>query len=101
MGRYNPAMTMAGLANADISPCTDFGAIINYLTEYCSRAEKKSAKLSDLMKEVLSSVSDHKPMVSMTRKVMNKLIGKRDYFALTIYMFSSNNLRWVRMHSLV
>ena len=49
MGKYNPAVTIAWLANTDISLCTDLGAVINYLAKYCSKAEKKSTKLIDLI----------------------------------------------------
>ena len=81
MGKYNPAVTMAWLANTDISPCTDEGAVIHYLAKYCSKAETKSKKLLELMRELLPNVSSHQPVVSLTRKVMNRLIGERDWSA--------------------
>ena len=81
MGKYNPTVTMAWLANSDVAPCTDLGAVISYLAKYCTKAEQKSVKLQDMIRDILPSVSAYKPIVSLTQKLMNRFIGERDWSA--------------------
>ncbi|THZ47239.1 hypothetical protein D6C87_01509 [Aureobasidium pullulans] len=50
--RYNRTMSLGWLANTDITPGTSLQALLNYLSEYCTKAGVK---------------------------LMNKLIAKRDY----------------------
>jgi ATP-dependent DNA helicase PIF1 len=77
--KYNRAITMGWLANTDISPCTNIQAVINYLAKFCTKAEGKSDSYKDLLTTILPSINETNPLISMVAKLMNKLVGERDF----------------------
>ena len=79
--KYDPSITMAWMANADASPCTDLQAVVAYLAKYCSKAEKKSERYIDIGKDLLPNVNARNPFHSYTNKFMNKMIAERDWSA--------------------
>ena len=81
LNTYNPAFIMGWVANTDVSLCTDQKAVLHYIAKYCSKAEIKSAKLQDMVKDLLPKISSKAPMLSLATRLMNKLIGERDYSA--------------------
>lgn len=81
LNNYNPTFTMGWLANIDVSPCTDQKALLYYVAKYCTKAETKTVKLDQLMKDILPHISSKNPMCSLVVKFMNKLIGERDISA--------------------
>ena len=81
LNSYNPAFTMGWLANVDVTPCTDQKAVLYYVAKYCSKAETKTVKLDEIMKDILPHISSKNPMGSLVIKFMNKLIGERDISA--------------------
>jgi ATP-dependent DNA helicase PIF1 len=84
MNQYNRLITLAWLANTDISPCSGVEAVINYAAKYCSKTEQQTASYAEIAKAILPHVSDRNPMLSFVSKMMNKLIGERDYSAQEI-----------------
>ena len=72
---------MAWLANHDFSPCTSVHAVINYAAKYCSKAEKKTASYSELAQQVAGNIASTNSFQSFIAKMLNKLVGERDFFA--------------------
>ncbi|EAQ89410.1 hypothetical protein CHGG_06029 [Chaetomium globosum CBS 148.51] len=81
MNQYNRLITLCWLANTDISPCTGIEAVINYAAKYCSKTETKTSTYAEIAGAILPHVSDRNPMLSFVSRMMNKLIGERDYSA--------------------
>lgn len=81
LNNYNPAFTMGWLANINVTPCTDQKAVLYYVAKYCTKAETKTVKLDELMKDLLPHISSKNPIGSLVIKFMNKLIGERDISA--------------------
>ena len=81
MNQFNRLITLCWLANTDISPCTGIEAVINYAAKYCSKTETPTSTYADIARSILPHVSDSNPMLSFASKMMNKLIGERDYSA--------------------
>lgn len=72
---------MGWLANADVSPCIDQKAVLYYVFKYCTKAETKTIKLEDIMKDLLPYVFSKSSMCLLVTKFINKLIGERDISA--------------------
>ncbi|EAQ86310.1 hypothetical protein CHGG_07563 [Chaetomium globosum CBS 148.51] len=81
MNQYNRLITLCWLRNTDISPCTGIEAVINYAAKYCSKTETKTSTYAEIAGAILPHVSDRNPMLSFVSRMMNKLIGERDYSA--------------------
>lgn len=47
INHYNRLLTVAWLANTDISPCTSLQQVVDYAAKYCSKSEKKSVLCPD------------------------------------------------------
>ena len=77
-------ITMGWMANTDIQPATTLRAVIDYVAKYCSKAEKASFAYSELQAQVLPNVSSRNPVLSFTSKMLNKLVGERDWSAQEI-----------------
>jgi hypothetical protein len=84
LNQYNPLIALCWLANIDCSPCTSEEAVINYAAKYCSKSEAQTSTYAQIAKSILPHISDHNPTVSFVSKLMNKLIGERDYSAQEI-----------------
>ena len=81
MGHYNATFILGWLANIDVSPCTDQRSVPGYIAKYCTKSESKSLSYKDLLKALLGDVSSKNPMLSLTSKMMNKLISEREWSA--------------------
>lgn len=88
---------MGWLANTDVSPCIDQKAVLYYVFKYCTKAETKTIKLEDIMKDLLPYMFSKSSMCLLVAKFMNKLIGERDisaqeacYFLLHLDLTSSS-----------
>ena len=64
-----------------MNPPTSSRAVINYIAKYCSKSEKKSTAYTDLLRQVLPRLNERTPLFSVASKLMNKLIGERDWSA--------------------
>jgi hypothetical protein len=72
------------LANTDATPCTSLRAVLNYFAKYCSKAEKQTQPYKEMISELIPMVNNSRPMVSLVAKMMNKLIGERDWPAMEV-----------------
>ncbi|EKG09312.1 hypothetical protein MPH_13668 [Macrophomina phaseolina MS6] len=81
LNNFNGVISLGWLANTDVSPCTGSQAVLNYIAKYCSKAETKSASYKDILAKVLPQVSTQYPLLSLVSKVMNRLLGERDWSA--------------------
>ena len=66
------------MANLDTLPATSVAIIINYISKYCSKEEKKLASYKELFKTVTPHINKLYTFSSIVTKFMNKLIGKQD-----------------------
>jgi hypothetical protein len=53
---YNPLLTMAWLANTDVSPVTSVESVLLYIGKYATKEEKKSSSYTDILKTILEQV---------------------------------------------
>ena len=72
---------MGWLANTDIQPPTSLRVMLSYIGKYVSKPEKSSASYSELQAQVLPCVNDRAPLYSFVSRMLNKLIGERDWSA--------------------
>ncbi|KAM4067812.1 ATP-dependent DNA helicase PIF1 [Hirsutella rhossiliensis] len=79
INHYNRLLTVAWLANTDVSPCTSLQQVIDYAAKYCSKSEKKSDSFAQIGKALMPRVKDHNPLISFTSKLLNQLVSERDY----------------------
>ena len=76
-----PAITMGWMANTDIQPPTTLRAVLSYVGKYVSKPEKSSTSYTELQAQVLPCVNDQAPLLSFVSRMLNKLIGERDWSA--------------------
>ncbi|THY28305.1 hypothetical protein D6D01_03910 [Aureobasidium pullulans] len=50
LNRYNRTMSLRWLANTDITPRTSLQAVLNYLSEYCTKAGVKVPQYQDMLR---------------------------------------------------
>ena len=63
----------------DALPATSVAVIINYISKYCSKEEKKSASYKELLKIVTPHANKLHAFSSIVAKFINKLISKQDW----------------------
>lgn len=76
-----PVITMGWMANTDIQPPTTLHAVLSYVGKYVSKPEKASASYTELQGQVLPYLNDQAPLLSFVSRMLNKLIGERDWSA--------------------
>src|SRR5216117_943282 len=69
------------MANTDAQPPTTLHALLKYVAKYASKPEKKSASYTELQTQILPHTSTAAPTLSFLSKMLNKLIGERDWSA--------------------
>ena len=72
---------MGWMANTDIQPPTTLHGVLSYVGKYVSKPEKSLASYTKLQSQVLPYVNDQAPLLSFVSKMLNKLIGERDWSA--------------------
>jgi ATP-dependent DNA helicase PIF1 len=77
----SPVITMGWLANTDIQPPLTMHPVLSYLGKYVSKPEKSSVSYTELQAHVLPYVNDRAPLLSFVSRILNKLIGERDWSA--------------------
>lgn len=55
--------------------------MLEYIVKYVSKPEKKTETYKQLMQRLLPSVSSNNPVLSAASKLMNQLVGERDWSA--------------------
>ena len=81
MNNYSRLVSMAWLANTDISPCTGEHAVVHYMSKYVSKGEEQTATYQQMMRQLLPHANTRKPLLSAVSKLMNQLIGEHDWSA--------------------
>ncbi|KAI1102932.1 hypothetical protein F4804DRAFT_353305 [Jackrogersella minutella] len=84
LNQFNHLMSLCWLANIDISPCNCVQAVIDYAAKYCSKGKARSKTFAEIAKAILPHIAANNPMLSFVSKLMNKLVGERDYSAQEI-----------------
>src|SRR5271170_4718949 len=69
------------MANTDTQPPTSLHAVLSYIGKYVSKPEKSSLSYIELQTQILPHVNDRAPLLSFVSKMLNKLIGERDWSA--------------------
>ena len=69
------------MANTDIQPPTSLAAVLSYIGKYVSKPEKSSTSYVELQSQVLPYINNQAPLLSFVSKMLNKLIGERDWSA--------------------
>ncbi len=77
----SPLITMGWMANTDIQPPTTLWAVLAYVAKYVSKPETKSKSYTDLQGMILPYTNERAPLLSFVSKMLNKLIGERDWSA--------------------
>lgn len=85
LNAYNPLISMAWLANTDIAPCTGRKALLEYLSKYISKPEPGTQSLRQMMERLLTRVNPDNPLRSAVNKLLNRLIGERDWAAQEVF----------------
>ncbi len=81
MNQCSPLITMGWMANTDIQPPTSLWAVLAYVAKYVSKPETKSRSYIDLQGIILLYTNERAPLLSFVSKMLNKLIGERDWSA--------------------
>ncbi len=87
---YSRMIGLGWLANTDITPCTYIYAVLNYMSNYCSKGETQIESYRHLARSFLPMVSDHQPMISFVSRLMNKLVSEQDWSAQEVCHLSLN-----------
>jgi hypothetical protein len=80
LNQYCPLVTLGWLANTDLQPSTSLFAVVEYIGKYISKAEKSSISYADIVK-ISPHMNSRAPVLSLTAKLLNKLVDERDYSA--------------------
>jgi ATP-dependent DNA helicase PIF1 len=81
MNQCSTPITMGWMANTDIQPPTSLFAVLAYVAKYVSKPETKSRSYTDLQAQILPYTNDRAPLLSFVSKMLNKLVGERDWSA--------------------
>ena len=81
LNQCSPAITMGWLANTDVQPSVTLRGVLQYLSKYASKAEKASVSYVELQSQILPHVNSRAPALSFVSRLLNKLIGERDWSA--------------------
>jgi ATP-dependent DNA helicase PIF1 len=79
VNKYNRLVSIAWLANTGVSPCTSIIAVMEYVLKYATKFEKASPSYLDMLGKIIPYVNENRPFQSMVTKLINKLIGEREY----------------------
>jgi ATP-dependent DNA helicase PIF1 len=81
LNQCTPLLTVGWMANTDIQPPTSLHAVLSYIGKYVSKPEKSSLSYTELQSQVLPYINNRAPLLSFVSKMLNKLIGERDWSA--------------------
>ncbi|KAF5133825.1 hypothetical protein E5D57_004452 [Metarhizium anisopliae] len=84
LAQCSPVMALEWLDNTDLQPAVTYKGLILYVAKYVSKPEIRSASYQELQEQVLPYVSDRRPIASLAARLLNKLIGERDWSAQEI-----------------
>ena len=78
------------MANLNTLPAISVAVIVNYISKYCSKEEKKSVSYKELLKTVTLHINKLYTFSFIVAKFINKLIGKRDWLIQKVYYLLFN-----------
>ncbi len=81
LNSYNVTMIMRWMINMNFSSCINQMTVMHYLIKYCFKIEKKSELFKNLLQFIMLKVFEKAFLLSLTTKLMNKLIVERDWSA--------------------
>ena len=81
LNQCTPVLTFGWMANTDSQPPTSLHAVLSYIGKYVSKPEKSSLSYTELQSQILPYINDQAPLLSFVSKMLNKLIGERDWSA--------------------
>jgi ATP-dependent DNA helicase PIF1 len=81
MNQCMPVITMGWMANTDVQPSVTLHGVLQYLSKYASKPEKSSVSYTELQAQVLPYTNSRAPLLSFVSRLLNKLIGERDWSA--------------------
>jgi ATP-dependent DNA helicase PIF1 len=81
LNAYARILPLGWRANTDIQVCTSTAGVVQYMGVYVGKGEVQSASFKDVARGVLPFVKDTNSMTSFATKLMNSLVGERDYSA--------------------
>jgi ATP-dependent DNA helicase PIF1 len=81
LNAYSPILPLGWRANTDIQVCTSTTGVVQYMGVYVSKGEVQSAPFKDIARGILPFVKEAHSMKSFATKLMNSLVGERDYSA--------------------
>jgi ATP-dependent DNA helicase PIF1 len=76
---------MGWMANIDISPPCTINAILNYITKYISKEEKKSVLYKQISRYIILYINCQALLLSFVSKMLNKLVGERDWSSQEVF----------------
>ena len=79
LGPYNRTIALGWRANTNVQPCTSLDGVVAYTGKYASKWETTSGSYKDLADKLMGSLNPDKPMHSFMQKLMNKLVGERNW----------------------
>jgi ATP-dependent DNA helicase PIF1 len=62
------------MANMDISPPYIINTVLNYITKYILKEEKKSILYKQILRYIILYINCQAPLLSFISKILNKLI---------------------------
>ena len=84
LNQCSPVITMGWMANTDVQPPTSLRAVLTYIGKYVSKPEKSSASYVELQSQIIPYINERSPLHSFVSRMLNKLIGERDWSAQEI-----------------
>jgi ATP-dependent DNA helicase PIF1 len=84
LNNYNRLLTLCWLANLDIAPILSEQMVCDYVGKYVTKAEIPTLGYQDIVKKLLPNINANRPMLSLVARLMNALIGERDWSSQVI-----------------
>ena len=79
VNRHDQWILQCWRANKDRQLLLDAHSTISYTTKYATKAEKSSLQLLRALEKMIKYTEDHDLTAKVVNKIMNKIIGNRDY----------------------
>ena len=81
LNQYVHLLTMSWNATTDFAPCTSTKSVVNYIAKHASKSEVKSKSYQEIFAGVTARDSINRSFQSTATRVINALIGERDWSA--------------------
>jgi ATP-dependent DNA helicase PIF1 len=79
MNQCSAPIIIGWMANTNIQLPTSLFAVLAYVRKYVSKPETKSKSYIDLQAQIIPYTNNQAPLLSFVSKMLNKLIGERDW----------------------